>query len=447
MCKSAAAAAGQIARSSSTHPRSVRTRTSSAWYLHHAPVVLLFFVCSPTFAGTLLPQYDIWIRESTAATSYENDAHFVSKSPSYDTNQNRWSLIEWDLSGLPEITSARLEFAKRTIAVAGTVQTAVKIDSGISGVSWSTYQTTKLATEVPFESLGGITVPGGGLVNNLYASGNTASAADLAILNAIRTSGNTKLAITLKTESGAIEWHDGSNLGGAGFGGAGSNMPVRLVFNDEPPMGGMTFEAVADTWVRENNPTTAYNADAISVWSTATGDQRYGIVQFDISGAAGLDIGGATLELWRRGRTAGTSSFGLPLAQTAQLIDLTSTGVGVESQTWNSIQSVLGSAIPLETLGAFNQTAGSVDPEFVDTFLTSAASDADLMQILSAANGTGVLTFLFVADENATAYKADWGDGESIGFNAKLTLNIVPEPSAGLLLAIAGAGLALYRRR
>lgn len=411
-------------------------------------MALLLGIVQLSHAGILLPEYDLWIREIAGETSYENDALWVATASSTSDSGQRWAVAEWNLNGLPEITDARMEFAPRTQADPDAVQVAFVIDSGITGLTWESYQATKLATEVMLEGLGGITVPSGGLVFNRYAAGNNASVADLALLNSIRTSSDPKLAVAFKATNGAMEWNDGANLGGSGY---AADMPIRLVVNETYP--GLCIEATADTWVREISPDSSFNSDFISVWSGTSrpgqgddGMRRYGILEFDISAAAGQLITGATLQLYMPAHGTG-SGLEYPANQTAMVLDVSGTGLAVESQTWNTIQSVLPSAIPLDTLGAYNVGATSTTPEIQDAFLASAASPADLAQITAAANSSGKLTLLLVAVEDGTDYRGDWGDGEAGGLNAKLTLTIIPEPASIVLCVLGLIGVIGFLRR
>ena len=139
-------------------------------------------------------------------------------------------MAEWDLSTVDEqIVAAHMEFNPRTRADADAVQHAFSIDSGIDDLTWNEYQASKLNEEVALQSLGGITIPSSGVRFGNYVAGNLASANDLRLLNRLReTTG--KLTVTFKAEVGAMEWNDGRNAGGKGF---GSDLPVQLVIQTE----------------------------------------------------------------------------------------------------------------------------------------------------------------------------------------------------------------------
>ena len=198
------------------------------------PNGFIVFAATDVFTTQIRPTRDLWIRSADHGASLDNDALWVATTVATN-GDTRWSLLEYDLSGLDEIVSARLVFNPRTRADGDAVQVAFKIDDGIAGESYGAYTAGggRGESEVALEGLGGITLPPGGLPFGQYATGDDATDGDLAMLNSLRTSTGT-LSLILKATNGAMEWNDGDNVGGPGF---ASDLPVLLIVKTVPEPG------------------------------------------------------------------------------------------------------------------------------------------------------------------------------------------------------------------
>lgn len=369
------------------------TRLSDRWPVL---VVMLAAIGVAATAGgeTLLPTYDLWLRESNPGGVFENDALWAAHPGA--VGENRWTVAEWDLSGLGPISSAHIEFSPRTRADAGSVQTAFLIDHGIDGLTWAGYQATKLGTESPLESLGHMTVPGGGLAFNAYHKGLDASANDLAALNTLRTSTG-KLTVAFKATGGAMEWNDGANDGGPGF---ALDLPFRLVVNEALPPGASQHNPTRDLWVRESDPDGLYENDALWVGhpdAANVGENRWSVVEFDISGVT--DITSARLDFASRSRADGGA------VQQAFLI-----APGIDGLTWNGYHAAkLATEQPFERFGELTVPLEGVT--FNQYLRGQTASLADLALLNAVRTGSGLLTVAFKSDNRAV----EWNDGSNAG--------------------------------
>lgn len=189
---------------------------------------------------------------------------------------------------------------------------------------------------------------------------------------------------------------------------------ARLGEDPVPDDDSIVLEAVADVWLRESEPDRLSDSDLVSVWSSVGNDgaRRYGVIAFDVGNLAGRRLERATLSLW-----AGPFGFSddfKPIRQTALAID-TSEGTAPASMTWRAYQDEY--ADDAEELNEF----GTVEfepfgPEDLDQFVESSADAADLRLIEEAADSDdGLLTLIFVADEDGTDYAKSWGDGSNEG--------------------------------
>ncbi len=206
----------------------------------------------------------------------------------------------------------------------------------------------------------------------------------------------------------------------------------------------VTLDAMRDVWLRESAPDDpAFESDLVSVWSSANtggpdaGARRYGLVQWDVSSLSGQNLTSASLSLWVDDVFSGTQ---YPLKQHAYVV--ASGGTPLDQLTWNLFLSEKDPGkLPLETLGSFdegipdnNGTAG--------TFVTDGgASPADLDLIQAAADSpSGLLTLLFVAEEDGQEYRGDWGDVEDATQPGRLIVNTLP-PACQLLGTLPDAAI------
>lgn len=180
--------------------------------------------------------------------------------------------------------------------------------------------------------------------------------------------------------------------------------PAACQLPADDPLPGVP--ASADAWIRETGGT-GHESDLVSVYSTATGDRRYGLVEFDVSAYAGQTISGAAISLYRY---PGFLQQFRPIKQKAYVINC---GPGeLAGLTWTSYMADKDLAkVSLEALGAIQ-----IEPLHGLGVYTvgSLATAADLALIQAEANGDGRLSIVFIADEDATDYRADWGDGNNV---------------------------------
>jgi hypothetical protein len=198
------------------------------------------------------------------------------------------------------------------------------------------------------------------------------------------------------------------------------------------PNDAVVLDAIEDTWIRQNDPDTAYEDDYVSVWSSTSADgaKRYGLVTFDVSSLAGQPIGVVTLEL---GIWGGGSQATRPINQTVSIVP----GHALNA-TWNSYQATQDPlAVPLEDL-RHNLAAGEGNGTYV---ASTPASAADRAAIQGAVNeGDGTLTLVMKPVEDGTDYRKDWVDGAhgspprlmvTLGSPCRILASALPPGKAG----------------
>jgi hypothetical protein len=191
-----------------------------------------------------------------------------------------------------------------------------------------------------------------------------------------------------------------------------------------PGARGASFNAITDLWIRENEPLRISDNDLISVWSPATGDQRRGVVMWDISGFPD-SITSAVVQLFDRQDVRSQTT---PLIQQAFLIDPPE----IVDYTWEEYASLdEPSQITMQSLGAYN----IVPPDSIGGYQDSdVASAADVAHLESRRTGSGLITLVFAATDgpDTTLTARDWGDIEFDGTPPRLWLNEDPPPFGDL---------------
>jgi len=196
-----------------------------------------------------------------------------------------------------------------------------------------------------------------------------------------------------------------------------------------------SLDASTEVWIRSTNPTTTFVNDAMSVrHEDVTGDMRYSVVEFDLSGITSNLLIGASLELTVRSTTANVQ-------QDSFLIDTTG-GTAASSMTWNAYQGEQegSEAFSFESFGVEPLAQGFSGGTVRETF----ASANDLAQIQSILSSGGVLTVSLKPASSST--NVDWTDAGLDGMPAVLNLTFIPEPTSILLLGLGGVLLCGCRR-
>lgn len=179
------------------------------------------------------------------------------------------------------------------------------------------------------------------------------------------------------------------------------------------PTDSVVLEATGDVWIRELLPDQTYESDLVSVWSSTTssedrGYRRYGLVEFDVGSLAGRQLGAITLSMWVADAFSGTQ---YPVKQSAFVIP--SDGTPLTSLTWSSyLAQKDASKQALQTLGRYEEAA-PVTAGTMGTYRDSIASMSDLAAVAGEAAGDGRLSLVFVADEDGSDYRGDWGDASN----------------------------------
>jgi len=174
-----------------------------------------------------------------------------------------------------------------------------------------------------------------------------------------------------------------------------------------------------EVWIRESAPDTTYENDGMNIYNsqvTCSGcARRAGLLEFDVSSAAGKTVTGARLWVWQIGSW---SSVSYPCKTHALVVDPNQTPFG--STTWNTYQAeYAGTEVALESLGVYD-VSGSV-PSEQDVYIPSLpASAADLALIQAEADGDGVLSISLWADEDPVEYRMDFADDAYFGYRAIL---------------------------
>jgi hypothetical protein len=176
--------------------------------------------------------------------------------------------------------------------------------------------------------------------------------------------------------------------------------------------------ADTDIWFWENNPDVTMEDDLVNAWSTASGDRRYGVVEFDLSGLPPGPLTDVTLRLW-----AVSWMESQQIVQSAVAIDTTG-GTPASALTWNVYQSeYAGTGAVLNSLGRVMFFPSG--PGDVDRFVDSTADAADIAVVENLMQTSGLLTLVLIADEDGTDYRGDWADGLPLygGMKAELVVN------------------------
>lgn len=210
--------------------------------------VLVAFEAGTALATiTLNSASDTWVRESNPGRAYygDNAISVWAGSPSTG-DQRRSGALEFDLSSVSDpITSARIELYAMPVTGADscsydanefkvTASTIVSSDPGtynFSTMTWNNVSTGWAKTAL--ESFGHFNLPAGAsdATNGGWVSTLSASASDLAVLNAIRTGSNKAVDLLMEATDQTMVGN-GHNFFNAVYGVA---YTPRLVLNEPVP--------------------------------------------------------------------------------------------------------------------------------------------------------------------------------------------------------------------
>ncbi len=169
----------------------------------------------------------------------------------------------------------------------------------------------------------------------------------------------------------------------------------------------LAIEAAQSTWIREISPDQPYENDRIWVTSTGVIDRgrRYGLVEFDLSKLAGLQISRAYLDL-------AVISLG-EMKQTAATIP-----AGIGGATWTSYnQRQAAHAESLDSLGSYKLAGGDGSD---GAYVASAdASPRDLERLVAKAKANERLALVLMPSDDGGRYQREWDDGVSKGTRGK----------------------------
>jgi hypothetical protein len=197
-----------------------------------AAVAASCFVATAAQAIEVLPSSDVWIRQSSPATIFEDDGIWISGA--HDGGQLRVGVVQFNISsvGVP-ITSAWLELHGRgsgsaTLSPATWVNSTVQPGS-VGSLTYADYEFFIQPSEASFEALGGGDFSQAAVPQNTYGLTDSATTADRAALNAIRT-GDGIITMIFKAATGGREFSGDDVYSG--------HLPFKLVINEQLPVAG-----------------------------------------------------------------------------------------------------------------------------------------------------------------------------------------------------------------
>jgi len=199
-----------------------------------APSVSLGIVITPPDST-----YDTWIRQTSPGAAFIDDGLWISKVSTYDSGNNRLSVVQFNVSSVAQpITSAWLELKPQSngggsaagveLAPAAWVNSAVQ-PGNVEALTYADYELFLQPSQASFEALGSGDFHNSVVPVGVYGIGASATAADLAVLNTIRT-GDGIITMIFSAASGGREFADNSTYGNFN--------PVRLVINQAAPVAG-----------------------------------------------------------------------------------------------------------------------------------------------------------------------------------------------------------------
>lgn len=424
-----------------------------------AVLITAVMLCPMSVAMTtdnvFTPTVDTWIRASGPTSSYDNDRLCVWMSPD-SSGDVRQSILQFDVSGMSEpIAAAYLDLYLTNYwrnSANSAVQMAELITPSVPGgsVTWSDIYSGAY-TGIAMESFGYYAQDAGTATDQYYSSG-TASAADLAAMNAQKDATGI-LTFLLKPAEPAIVGYETVYQGRHDWGDNVYGGAAQISVNDAA-----SLSPVADVWVRGATGGT-YENDAISVWFNertvdGVGDgERVGIVEFDLTDQAD-PITSLQMSLF----SLSSSVSGEAFLQEAYLLTLP-TGMALTDINWSTFTTL--AATPLETLGRYEFEGGAANAAYENTWVASDASANDIaaLEAIRQGDGRAVIAFRAVMQEvdgEVPIYgigggQREWGD---TGYDAArpemwphLVLTAVPEPSTIFLILSALASLMIVRKK
>jgi hypothetical protein len=173
---------------------------------------------------------DVWIRESDPNSQHEDDLVSVwGRGEVGEGPYRRFGAVEFDLSGITaQITGAHLELYaidNRHNDTAFDQQAFLLGAHGIGTLTWNTAWATPYHPWTALDSLGWYDIPADQPKSTWYDS-SAASANDLVLLEALRTSAEKKVTMLLadgNVGTGQREWGD------AGYAGAAPRLVITTI--------------------------------------------------------------------------------------------------------------------------------------------------------------------------------------------------------------------------
>ena len=173
----------------------------------------------------------------------------------------------------------------------------------------------------------------------------------------------------------------------------GPKAPANCQVSGADPL--IYLPSSTELWVRPSSPDTVYEDDNVQCFSAASGNQRIGLVEFDVRPLAGQKILSAFLRMHpglNTGATIKSSAFLIPS--------------GIVNETYNTYLATKdASKQPFEQFGRIVSLQSNTADE--DSL---SATAVDLQMITNEVNGDGFLTLVLFADEDG-GYARKWGDG------------------------------------
>ena len=209
---------------------------------------MLFALVSESRAQpvTITASTDVWLRESGADRTFENDLISVWSASGND-GARRYGVIEFDVSALAGVTieNATLRLWAETNGFSDDLkpikQSAVAIDTSggtsASSMTWSAYQGEFAASAQPLNSLGKVDFAPASAEDLGRFVESSADAVDLAAIEAAVNADNGRLTLVLIADEDGTDYAKSWGDGPDGFGGMNAELVVNRPSVEVPTLG------------------------------------------------------------------------------------------------------------------------------------------------------------------------------------------------------------------